>query len=432
MKLMLILLLIFTFLVFAAKTENKILQFNSGEKIIYADATENYISTITWRETDRNYKTYLYNWKGESLFEFGFVKAPISQSVPIDQFGFLVIIIGGDHEAGEPNIIKSFDVHSGKLMWEIQSTALDYEFSPDRNWLINSRPLSYCLELINIKSGTMKPLNISFQEAHFIDNKNILLASQTSSRIREDEDPGVEKIRLAIDEIQETRSKLGYNYQNRITSITKDEYDKQWQKLYAKEDSLNNIIDTITTRTIIKDKDGNILYKSPESKGYKLKHNTVSVVIYNINDGSITNEIQLHDKAGNNLFIFRELGIGPVHIDQESNIYFYADVETGNVKFLSLLKFNRNFELQWQKPMERASLKKIIQNGNLFFLEHKAGKICFINNENGVSVDTSDFRKSHPDVSISEIVQKNHVFTIKILDGIKIDRINSTISIENN
>ena len=422
--------------ILAANTPKKIIQFAENTEIYDVDMSKHYISVLVKQQNTLQFSAYLYDRNGDIKFEYASAEKYIVKAAGIDQYSYFLVVTRGStaplEDSHTPDIIQVFDTKTRKLVWETKSFSISYELSPDRKWLVTTRPLGPDgIELINMVDGSKRSLNIYCSQALFFDNENILVAFQRSTENKN----YVDSLNRLYSEYRETGDEkvsldFRYHRKNLAGSISKNDYDQQRKRLSAKEDSIDSIIRDLENKTV-KDESGKIVAIVPRSQNDRWIRNTVKIAIYNIINGTSILEKDLYDNNGNKIFISPDSEVGKINIDSEGNIYVYGNLGTNKPRIRSLLKFNKSFILQWQKIFENSSLKKLIYNNNIYFLERQNDQINIINNGNGESGNLSDFINQHPDIQISDIYQNINENTFKFLSNLKIDWKNSAISIIN-
>jgi hypothetical protein len=416
--------------VLSANAPNKIIQYAEGTKIYEVDRTARFLCVVTSHQSSQQFTAYLYNKNGEMEFEYVSNEKCIVKAAVIDELDYFLVVLRGSsaplEDSHAPERIKVFDISSKELIWETECSSFFYELSPDSKWLLTIKPIGLAgIQLINTKDGAKKNINISCSYVHFLDNKNVVTASQTFTKYKTETDLKVDTLEFEIEEIRHDEVALMHKYKYKKIEISEAEYNIRKQNLSAKEDSIDNIIRILTTGTVT-DSSGNIIDRYRRSNDFGLLANSVEMKIYNIVADTLTNEMPLFDQKGNKIFIDNDWGIEPIHTDGQGSIYFDAQVESAEGRIPSLFKFDRNLKLVWQKQLGGSyRIRKLYHEGESNFYVSYANNSIYthyiIDDNTGGNIEQADFIGQYDYMQLSDFDQTLYAERINIYKDIKID-----------
>jgi hypothetical protein len=417
----------------------KILKFEKSSRIEDVTRTNKYTSAVIIKEKYPYCTTYLYDGKGNQIYEYTLEKSYFMKVTPVDQYDlFIMIIRRGFKDANgkySKDLIQALDINSHKVVWEASSTAISYNISPDEKYLITANSfdpegeMGKCpFELIYIKDGSKKSYSFDYLRATFLDNENILLLSMETIENPDFYNQEYFKVKSEKELIMQEKIRLRRNFKE--GQLSDQDYKRLNEEITGKLDSIDKKIRDFHIGVT---NEGAIFLKNPESN--RFKSTSIKAFIYNINNDKIENEKFLYDEKGSEIYFEVEPMLGTINIDSTKNIYIYAYVmdEVNEVILnAALFKFNKDLELKWQKNVDKdESLIKIIHNNKFNFMLKNKQDAYIVNNDDGSDIDLPTFLVRNSDIQSTDLKWDRPFSVIKIYNNVRIDSPNSSIILIN-
>jgi hypothetical protein len=418
--------------ILAATTPDNTIQFDKNTKIYDLDVSKSYICVLVQRQNSPWFSAYLYDRNGQVRFEYVSDTIYIVKAAVIEQYNSFLIVVRGStlplEDSKSPEVIKAFDIKTKKLIWQTTAYAFSYEISPDQKWMITAvptwarHPSDYGSELICLNDGSKKSIRGPYGRSAFLNNENVVLSSQEWMENPDYNDQGFSKLELEEHAIVDSILHLRWIYENKVIEITKNDFEERKKKLEEKRDNIYKKMHELRTQPIIDNRSievGRMLKPLPLRSIPKC----IKLSIYNIEKENIVKESSIFSEKGGIIWGFEEPTIGSINIDGTGGIYIFADIRDSTTWGRSIIKFDRNFKLIWQRNLdEYDNVNKICHGDEFHFYIHRMGNQGYlIDNENGRDIEISDFISRYNNIQLSDIEKSRPNDITKVFKYINVD-----------
>ena len=349
---------------------------------------------------------------------------------PLEEYGNFIMITPGWEKLpnfeGSTDIIRAYDLKTGKQLWENYSNAMRYNISPNKRYLIPENQAferRLTLDIIDLKNGNKLDIGQQFPEysnAIWLDNERIALLFQQMQMKSEDSNPQETEIRQSIKQIQSEmyiiryKKKKGYINNN-------DDALKQLNTLEIEENQL---------KQKLKD-----LYLKNRST---VKHTLSSgkLVIYNIKNKLVEVDKLLFTDKDEEFIVPRGDGYRSIiYADKNKNLYCIGYIGRVVHENYYMIKISYKGDYVWKSKIEEYSILTKVIVGDDIYIKKQVNpnkNIFFIDTNNGQSIPYDEFKYlknsfNNSNIDIKSV--KGNVFNIN--NDIRISKKNNMISILN-
>lgn len=407
-----IIVVLFTFLNSIAQNSSKIKNLKGSINII--ESTDNYFAIITYLPEVYKNIVYLFDEKGNKLFEKGDFESSVLKAVTIESLNIFVVITQGC--IGRDGLIRAYNLKDFSIIWETYSNASSFEVSPDGRHILTKAPdfeLDSPFEIIKLQDGSkiIPKINAGYYSAGWLDNQRIIIGKQIATRNPKFKEE-YRLINKELEKINQSMFKLRIQVKNK--EISKKEYQEQYSLIQPKRESLAK-------------------KKSSIGKNIRIWLDEGSYMrIYNIDKNEIELEqfIFVEEKIPFNLC--EENIFGNINVDVNKNIYLYGYIQSkdkNSMKTHCLLKLDKNLNLIWKNNIEKYSrlMKVVYKNDIEFKVIKKSNIIGKIDNKTGSIIKDNQFISSTD--KLREIRFFNGIGPdVMSINGWKINRKNNSIT----
>lgn len=364
--------------------------FSKDEIVRKIHSTDNYIGIKVDNKKSLKAKGVLYNMSGEKILEFEEDTNRILDFIPNELYNQIILINKiWVYPVRYKDEIVAIDIDSGSINWKVRSIASEYLVSPDGKYLLTeSNVAGYEIknefEVINLMDGSILLTNLELGEnyyANWLDNQRVVIYAPEWEIIKNDkyfkEEEGWNQEKRKVH-----KEKADLYFKLKKDSISKEDFDAQYQAYNDKLDSINK--DHATKTRLQPHKVGDEEQEQFVGRPYSFEIKSIYFILYNV----VTKTIELEKKYNpddNIISNIRYNPMGTISIDNEKNIYVldYKD------RFHQL---DNNLNVKWSVEMERPySIYKVIKSDSIFFVVDERKKTEYsIISKNGTKRNLSD------------------------------------------
>ena len=404
-----------------AQEEEYNLVFDKGETINQIKQTDKYLSVRTYSNATDLYNAYLFDSNGKKLLTINDRLTYIMKlSEPIDHLGLFIVVNQGEegyqNYEGTDDIVRAFEISTGKEKWRTNSNAMYYEISPDRNYILtksrSSNGRKSRLEIINLSNGSkiVPELKLGSYYATWYDEENILLVNRMVELTQD--------YLIYQKNIYDLQEKNHYEKKALMKTfqagnLQEDEYEKQLNALLVKRKALEK-----EKQQLIKRK--------------KLSTNQMDLLKYNFKTNEILNKKELVDNNGDFILPALDESYGIVSANKKGEIFIVGRKgkrQKGNSEKKRknyIIKLNKNLEKQWiSKLLDVKDFQKINIDENVVFKTSDA----FIDNDNGNTLTINEFQKRYNLTTKTSEIPNYKNKTINIYRNLSVNKNNDSMSV---